>query len=255
MGKDTGLLTSNSLFKTDSYMMTTQDMTSGIKKRKSRSGQLPVIFLFVFIFFTACPSLSYSVDMEVVDRIVAIVNDELITYSMLNEAFQPYEKKIRQQNYPIEKEVEIRFKVKSNLIKQLIDQTITDQEMKKAQIDVSDAEIDAYIERIKQVNSFTQDDLRQKLEEEGVNFEQYRKEIRNLLLRNKLIQYEIKSRIVITKEEIQAYYDDHKNEYEGKSLEEATPAITDALYQEQADEKFTKWITDLREQAQIKIIQ
>ena len=214
------------------------------------------VYLFMAgMVFSAHPLKSMAADLEVVDRIVAIVNDEIITYSMVNEAFTPYEKKLRAQGYPLDKEIELRFKIRNNLIQQLIDQEITNQEVKKAQINVSEGEVSSYIERIKQTNSFTEEDLRKMLESEGVNLEQYKKEIRNILLRNKLIQYEIKSRIVVTPEEIEAYYTQHKDEFEGKSLQDVTEVITDKLYQLQADEKFSKWVSDLREQAQIKIIQ
>lgn len=197
---------------------------------------------------------SMAEDLEVVDRIVAIVNDEIITYSMVNEAFVPYEKKIREKGYPLDKEVELRFKIRSNLIQQLIDQEITNQAVKKAQITISDGEIDNYIERIKQVNSFTDENLRKMLENEGVELEQYKKEIRNILLRNKLIQYEVKSRIVVTQKEIDDYYELHKkDEFADKKKEEVAESIGDKIYQLQSDEKFGKWVADLREQAQIKI--
>ncbi len=192
-------------------------------------------------------------ELEVVDRIVAVVNDEIITYSMVSEAFAPYEKKLREKGYPLDKEIEIRFKIRSNLIQQLIDQEITNQEVKKAQISVSDGEIDTYVERIKQMNSFTDEDLRTMLESEGVSLEQYKKEIRNILLRNKLIQYEVKSRIVVTQKDIDDYYEKHKDEFKDKKKEEVTGLISDKIFQIQADEKFGKWVADLREQAQIKI--
>lgn len=204
------------------------------------------------VFFT--PAVPAE-DLELVDRIVAIVNDEIITYTMVNEAFVPYEKKIREKAYPLDKEVEIRFKIRSNLIQQLIDQEITNQAVKKAQITISDSEVDSYIERIKQMNSFTEEDLRKMLENDGVILEQYKKEIRNLLLRNKLIQYEVKSRIVVTQKDIDEYYEKHKGEYPDKKKEELTEVLTEKIYQVQADEKFSKWVEDLRAQAQIKIIE
>jgi peptidyl-prolyl cis-trans isomerase SurA len=224
-------------------------------KTNRRAGRPSLIMAVFFVLFTVCPTLSYSVDREVVDRIVVIVNDELITYSMLTEAFKPFEKKIRERNYPLEQEIEIRFKLRNNLIQQLIDQQLTDQEMRRSQIEVSDEEISGYIERIKEMNGFTEEDLRKMLEMEGVSISQYRKEIRNLLLRNKLIQYEIKSKIVITREEIQDYYNANKAEFGDKSLDEVSPLIMDKLFQNQADEKFSRWISSLREQSQIKIIQ
>ncbi len=211
--------------------------------------------LAVWVMAVSAAPAVVAEDLEMVDRIVAIVNDEIITYAMVNEAFVPYEKKIREKAYPLDKEVEIRFKIRSNLIQQLIDQEITNQAVKKAQISISDGEVDTYIERIKQMNSFTEEDLRKMLENDGVTLEQYKKEIRNLLLRNKLIQYEVKSRIVVTQKDIDEYYEKHKDEYKEKKKEELTEVISDKVYQTQADEKFNKWVADLREQAQIKIIE
>lgn len=222
---------------------------------KKRAGHAYVIFITAFLILTVCPSLSYSVDREMVDRIVAIVNDELITYTMLDEAFKPFEKKIRESNYPLEQEIAIRHKVKRDLIQQLIDQKITDQELKKAQITISDAEIDEYIERVKDRNNLTYEDLRLKLESEGVTYDHYRDVVKNQLLQNKLFQYQINSKIVITSEEIDAYFNDHIEEFDGKSQEDVAPEITDKLYQMQVEEKMKNWISNLREDAQIKIIQ
>ncbi len=42
-----------------------------------------------------CVSNAGAEELEVVDRIVAVVNDEIITYSVVSEAFAPYEKKLR----------------------------------------------------------------------------------------------------------------------------------------------------------------
>ncbi|GAB6096351.1 hypothetical protein JCM14469_26040 [Desulfatiferula olefinivorans] len=224
-------------------------------KTNCRAGRPSLIMAVFFVFFTVCPTLSYSVDREVVDRIVAIVNDELITYTMLTEAFKPFEKKIRERNYSLEQEIEIRYKLRNNLIQQLIDQQLTEQEMRRSKIEVSEEEISLYIERIKERNGFTEEDLRKMLETEGVSIAQYRKEIRNLLLRNKLIQYEINSKIVITREDIEDYYNANKDEFGDKPLDEVSSLIMDTLFQKQADEKFSRWISALREQSQIKIIQ
>jgi len=155
----------------------------------------------------------------------------------------------------LDKEIELRFKIRSNLIQQLIDQEITNQAVKKAQISISDGEVDNYIERIKQTNSFTDEDLRKMLEKEGVQLEQYKKEIKNILLRNKLIQYEIKSRIVVTQKEIDDYYEKNKDKFPEKKKEEVADLIGDKIYELQSKEKFDKWVATLREQAQIKIIE
>lgn len=213
------------------------------------------VLLMAGLMVTTGVFTSVAEDLEVVDRIVAIVNDEIITYSMVAEAFVPYEKSLMEKGYPLDKEIELRFKIRSNLIQQLIDQEITNQAVKKAQISISDGEVDNYIERIKQTNSFTDEDLRKMLEKEGVQLEQYKKEIKNILLRNKLIQYEIKSRIVVTQKEIDDYYEKNKDKFPEKKKEEVSDLIGDKIYELQSKEKFDKWVATLREQAQIKIIE
>jgi peptidyl-prolyl cis-trans isomerase SurA len=231
-------------------------ITTGIRgknKKMEKIKRYTAVMLMAGLMVLTGGFTSMAEDLEVVDRIVAIVNDEIITYTMVNEAFVPYEKTIRAKGYPLDKEIELRFKIRSNLIQQLIDQEITNQAVKKAQISISDGEVDNYIERIKQTNSFTDEDLREMLEKEGVELEQYKKEIKNILLRNKLIQYEIKSRIVVTQKEIDDYYEKNKDKFADKKKEEVSELIGDKIYELQSKEKFDKWVANLREQSQIKI--
>lgn len=192
---------------------------------------------------------------EIVDRIVAVVNDEIITYSMLNEEFAPYEKQIRAQNYPFAKEMEIRFRFRENLIERLVDQKLTEQEVKRLGITIADKEVDEAIERTKSMNSLTDEMLRTELKKNGMTMARYKQEMRQQLLKTRLIQYEVKSKIVITAEEIKEYYDRNKAELGNKPFEESKKKISDMLYQKQVDKMFKNWISDLRENAHIKIIQ
>lgn len=224
---------------------------------KKKYGKWPVSgFLFFCLTVTVIfSSATKSVSLEVIDRIVAVVNDELITYSMLAEAFQPYEKKIRERNYPLEQEMEMRFKIREDLINKLIDQKIIDQEIAKAQIQVSAGEVENSIERIKRMNSFTDEDLRKMLQAEGLTLEKYKKEIKNQLLRTRLLQYEVNSKIVVTEEEIETYYEEHKDQFGDKSLKDVSALIEDNIFKKQVDEKYKEWVADFRGKAHIKIIQ
>lgn len=196
-----------------------------------------------------------AVSAEIVDRIIAVVNDELITYTMLNETFQPYEKRIKAQNFSFSKEMEIRFKFRERVINQMIDEKITEQEVKRLGIRIESNEVEAAIERTKSMNSLTDEDLRRTLKKEGVTMEMYKKNIRSELLRTRLIQYEVKSKIIITDGEVASHYKANMSEYEDKTLEEVSPEIREKLYRSQVERKFTKWLADLRKKAHIKIIQ
>jgi peptidyl-prolyl cis-trans isomerase SurA len=151
-----------------------------------------------------------------VDRIVAVVNDEIISLYDLNQKFEPYANNIKSLRYSAEKERQMLFKVRSDLLGNLVDAKLTDQEIKKNKLVVTEAEIDNTIERLKSVRSFTDEDIRAGLAEQGMTMEDYRKEIKEQLLRARLVTLEVKSKIVITDENVQDYYDRHIEKYRGE---------------------------------------
>lgn len=154
-------------------------------------------------------------ESELVDRIVAVVNGDIVTLYDLNRAFKPYEANIKALRYPPERERQTLFQVRSDILNQLIDSQLADQQVKRYQLSVTQREIDATIERLKEVRSFTEEQLRQGLAAQGLTMEEYRKEIESQILRTKLVNREVKSKIVITRDDIQAYYETHKQKYAG----------------------------------------
>lgn len=153
---------------------------------------------------------------EVVDRVVAVVNDDIISLFELNQAIKPYQEKIREMGYPSDKEREMLFKLREDAINKLIEQKITDQEVKRLNISVSEKEIDASIERVKEANYVTEEQLRSALSKEGLSLEEYRNRMREDILRARLVNMEVKSKIVITNEDIKAYYDKNPDKYGGE---------------------------------------
>jgi peptidyl-prolyl cis-trans isomerase SurA len=154
-------------------------------------------------------------ETEVVDRIVAVVNNEIITLYDLNRAFAPYAGNIRALKYPPEKERQTLFQVRQDILDQLIDSMLADQQGKRGQITVSQKEIDNTIERLKESRQFTDEQLRQGLASQGMTMEEYRKEVEEQLMRTKLVNREVKSKIVITQEDIKDYYESHREQYAG----------------------------------------
>jgi len=152
---------------------------------------------------------------EIVDRIVAVVGDEIITMSDLNQAFEPYRKKI-EETY---REPELGRALAESLaafLKRLIDASLIEQEAKKNGISVKDEEVTAVIKDILGRKNISMDDFLSSLAGEGVSLESYKKDIKNQMLRMKLIRREIKSRIIVTDKEIGEYYSSHRQDYEGK---------------------------------------
>lgn len=158
----------------------------------------------------------WAQESEVVDRIVAVVNNEIITLYDLNRTFAPYANDIKALKYPPEKERQTLFQVRQDILNQLIDSLLADQLVIRNQITVTQKEINKTIERIKESRQFTEEQLRQGLASQGMTMEEYRNEIKEQILRSKLVNREVKSKIVITKEDIKEYYDSHREKYAGE---------------------------------------
>ncbi|MBW1896898.1 MAG: SurA N-terminal domain-containing protein [Deltaproteobacteria bacterium] len=152
---------------------------------------------------------------ELADRIVAIVNDDCITLSELNESLKPYLTNIDQGGYPQDVARKMRFDVRQKVLNGLIDQKLSDQEEKKLGISVNKEEVDQYFERTKNDNFMTEEDLKKALEAQGFTWEGYRRQVKDQILRGKLINLEVKSKIAVTEEEIKGFYEKHQADYAG----------------------------------------
>jgi peptidyl-prolyl cis-trans isomerase SurA len=179
---------------------------------KKKHFMLGLLCVWIVTPIVPCGSV-YAQEPEVIDRIVAVVNNDIITLYDLNRAFKPYEENIKALQYAPERERQTLFQVRKDLLNQLVDSKLADQEIERAQISVNEGDIDRAIERIKEARSLTDEQVREGLARQGMTMAEYRKEIKEQILRTNLVIREVKSKIVITKEDVKAYYDSHQDEY------------------------------------------
>jgi parvulin-like peptidyl-prolyl isomerase len=168
-----------------------------------------------FLAGVAAAFLSLSAQAGVADRIVAVVNDEVITLSELNGAFDPYRAKL-EAAYEGQARDKALAEARETLLNRMIDALLMQQESRKTGIVVREEEVAGAIKDLLARSNLSQEDFRKGLAKEGTTLEAYRKEIRDQLMRIKLIRRDIKSRVAVTDEEIGEYYRKHREDYEGK---------------------------------------
>ena len=159
----------------------------------------------IFVLALLAPVLCAG---EVIDRIIAIVNDDIIT---LKEA----EKQVR-----VEKEgkfvsineylTNMRLRDKIDL---LIDDVLIRQQAKKFKIDVSDKEVEAIIDNIKKQYLIDDTELRQKLKEDKISYEDFVAGLRSNVLKSRLLSRVISPEVNVTEQDLRQYYDKHKDEF------------------------------------------
>ncbi len=165
------------------------------------------------LWLLSVPASSYG---EQVDRVVAVVNEDAITLSELNETLQPYARQISESAYESEKKREMLYSIRKDVLNRMIDERLADQESKRLGVSVNETDVGQQIEQIKSEHLFTEEELEKALAVEGYTLEEYRMRIREQLLRVKLVNIEVKSKIAITEKDIRDYYEEYKESYQGQ---------------------------------------
>lgn len=144
----------------------------------------------------------------VLDRIVAIVNDEAITARELDERTLLALKQLSQQGTaPPPKPV-----IERQLLERMITDRVQLQFGKAAGMRIDDADLERALGRIAEQNKVSVPGLREMLEREGVPFAKFREDIRSEMLLSRLREREVDNKIVITESEIDALLASSHNE-------------------------------------------
>ncbi len=145
---------------------------------------------------------------EMADRIVAVVNDDIITLSELNEEGSPYFQALIKQAPADQLQREMQ-KLRKEVLSHLIDQRLIDQQATLLEIKVTDEDVDQSITTLLTENHVTREEYLQDLAAKGISEEQYRKQMKSQILQSRLVNREIRSKLVVTDDKVNQYYRDN----------------------------------------------
>jgi peptidyl-prolyl cis-trans isomerase SurA len=178
------------------------------------SGRFPcrsgVVLLIVVLctLWTAVPS---NLRAEITNRVVATVNSDIITLYELNRTIEQVTglsiSNLRLQN-------EARFyQIRKAVLNNLINEKVTEQQIRKLGIRVTERDIHEAIERVKRENRITQEEMLTSLRLEGITLKEYKERVKREIERARLVDFEVKSKIVITEEDVRNYYQKHVEQF------------------------------------------
>jgi len=153
-------------------------------------------------------------DVAVVEEIIAKVNGDIITRADLERAKQSLLEDLKRrdlQGAQLEAALKEREK---DLLRDRIDTLLLIQRGNQLNINV-DQDVSKYFAEIMlQFKVADQDKLAELVRQQtGMRFEDFRQEVKNGMLTQRVLGREVGSRIVIPREEVQKYYQEHKNEF------------------------------------------
>ena len=157
-------------------------------------------FLAVLLASTAAQAVT------LVDRIVAVVNKEVITYSELYEAVGMAERQLKRQGTPAPE----RPVLERQMLERLIIDKAQLQLARDSGIRIDELQLDRAVERVAQNNNMTLAEFRRALESDGVAFDAWRNDLRQQMTMGRLREREVENRVQVSETEVEVFLEQMK---------------------------------------------
>ncbi|MBE3111226.1 MAG: SurA N-terminal domain-containing protein [Acidobacteria bacterium] len=150
---------------------------------------------------------------EVVEEIVAVVNDEIITLSDYRTQFDMTVAQLRAAQMPQADYDKQYATLKKELLESMITELLLLQKARELNLNVND-QVKAMIEKIKTDNNMTSDvDLRRAVEQQGMSYETWLKQYEEGMMRQAVVYTEVDRAIVLEDSEVVQYYKKNPAEF------------------------------------------
>ncbi|HXX53938.1 MAG TPA: peptidylprolyl isomerase [Thermodesulfovibrionales bacterium] len=171
----------------------------GYSEKSHRSEVMMVISLVVVCI---SPALSYPAAL--LDKIVAVVNKDVITWGELYRTME-FEATNEMKALSDAEKNKVFKENESAFLERMIDMKLQLQLAKKLDIDASKDEVAEAIEGIRKKYAMDDTEFQRSLKKEGFTLEEYKKRLSEQIILNKVVNQQVKNKIVISEEEISNY--------------------------------------------------
>lgn len=163
---------------------------------------LQAMLLMLALSVSMADAVAAETQAKPIDQIMVVVNDDVITRHELDARLEVVVAQLKKQGTPLP-EITV---LEKQILERMIGDLLQVQFAKETGLRVDDAQLDKALGRIAQQNKLASlAAFRAKLEQEGINFNKFREEIRAEILTVRLREREVDSKLVISDNEIDNY--------------------------------------------------
>jgi peptidyl-prolyl cis-trans isomerase SurA len=143
---------------------------------------------------------------EVIERIVAVVNGDPLLLSELRTRAAPFLARVMQA--PEMQRMTLMQQLYGDLLTQLIDERLLEQESRKLSISITSTDVERAIANVQRQSGLKDPEFWEAVRGQGFQPEQYKSDVRRQLVRLKVINQKVRSRINITEDDVRRRYDE-----------------------------------------------
>jgi peptidyl-prolyl cis-trans isomerase SurA len=166
--------------------------------RRARAGLMLLAACLCMWISLADAQPARSRQVLALDRIVAVVSNEVITRYELDDQVRMVTAQLKQQGTPLPPQ----DVMERQILDRMIGERIQLQFARETGLRVDDAQLDATLARIAEQNKLTVSQLRDIIDKQGMSFTRYREDIRNQMVMGRLREREVDNKVVVTETEV-----------------------------------------------------
>lgn len=152
-----------------------------------------------------CLLAALAARAELVDRVAAVVNNDIIALSEVEARAAPELQRIKGEPDPV-KRGELRAVLIKRVLDGLIGEKLMDAQVRELNIDVTEAEVDLGVDDVKRQNNVEGAQFEQLLAQEGYTLPAFRGFMKKHLSKLKLVNLKVRSKVKVTEEDMKAEY-------------------------------------------------
>jgi peptidyl-prolyl cis-trans isomerase SurA len=143
---------------------------------------------------------------ELVDRVAAVVNNDVITLSEVEKRAGPELARVDQEATGPDR-AQKRAAALKRVLDTMIDEKLVDNELRELKVTISDKEVDGAVDEVKKSYNLTDEQLQQAVSREGYSIAEYREQMRKQIGRYKLISEKVRKNVKVSDADVQSEYD------------------------------------------------
>ncbi len=182
------------------------------------------------------PTLVHA-ESELIERVAAVVNDDIILLSEVREAAVVFEGRLSNVTDPVEREKKYR-EILDIALERMIEERLLEQQIEELKYTVGEAEVDANIRQIMDKNNIPDiETFKEVLRRQGINWREYRKQVKQQIKRWQFISAKVGGKVKVSDEDVLREYQKsqsqfHKEyEYHPRHILFKVPADQDAAFE------------------------
>jgi peptidyl-prolyl cis-trans isomerase SurA len=147
---------------------------------------------------------------EVIERVVAVVNGDPLLLSELRTRAAPFLARVMQA--PETQRMNLMQQLYGDLLTQLIDERLLEQEARKLSLSVTSSDVDRAIQNVQRQSGLKDSEFWEAVKGQGFAPEQYKTDVRRQLVRLKVMNQKVRSRVNVTDDDVRRRYDEMMRE-------------------------------------------